>query len=78
MPLAPDVTEIAFAVGAGDLIAAVPPAADFPPHVARLPRVAPNDAEGILALRPDLVLATTAGNDPRVVQRLRQLGTRVC
>jgi iron complex transport system substrate-binding protein len=78
VPLAPDVTEMAFAVGAGDLIVAVPPAADFPPDVARLPRVAPNDAEAILALRPDLVFATTAGNDPRVVQRLRQLGTRVC
>jgi len=78
VPLAPDVTEIAFAVGAGGLIVAVPAAADFPPGVARLPRVAPNDAEAILALRPDLVFATTAGNDPRVVQRLRQLGTRVC
>ncbi|HVN31980.1 MAG TPA: helical backbone metal receptor [Thermoanaerobaculaceae bacterium] len=78
VPLAPDVTELAFAVGAGGLIVAAPPAADFPPEVARLPRVAPNDAEAILALRPDIVLATTAGNDPRVVQRLRQLGTRVC
>ena len=78
VPLAPDVTEIAFAVAGGGLIVAVPPAADFPPDVARLPRVTPNDAEEILALRPDLVFATTAGNDPRVVQRLRQLGTRVC
>ncbi|OFV82423.1 MAG: hypothetical protein A2Y78_08120 [Acidobacteria bacterium RBG_13_68_16] len=78
VPLAPDVTEMAFAVGAGGLIVAVPPAADFPPDVTRLPRVAPNDAEAILALRPDLVFATTAGNDPRVVQRLRRLGIRVC
>jgi iron complex transport system substrate-binding protein len=76
--LAPDVTELAFAVGAGSLVVAVPPAADFPPEVAALPRVAPNDAEAIVAFRPDMVLATTAGNDPRVVQRLRQLGERVC
>jgi iron complex transport system substrate-binding protein len=76
--LAPDVTELAFAVGAGHLVVAVPHAADFPPEAVGLPRVAPNDAEAVLALRPDLVLATTAGNDPRVVQRLRQLGTRVC
>jgi iron complex transport system substrate-binding protein len=78
LPLAPDVTELAFAVGAGNLVVAATPAADFPPDVARLPRVAPNDAEAILALMPDIVLATTAGNDPRVVQRLRQLGARVC
>jgi len=78
VPLAPDVTELAFAVGAGNLVVAVPPAADFPLEAAGLPRVAPNDAEAIVALRPDVVLATTAGNDPRVVQRLRQLGTRVC
>jgi len=78
VPLAPDVTELAFAAGAGSLVAAVPVAADYPTEIARLPRVAPNDAEAIVALRPDVVLATTAGNDPRVVQRLRQLGTRVC
>jgi ABC-type Fe3+-hydroxamate transport system substrate-binding protein len=78
VPLAPDVTELAFAVGAGSLVVAVPPAADFPPGVAALARVAPGDAEAVIAQRPDLVLATTAGNDPRTVQRLRQLGTRVC
>ena len=76
--LAPDVTELAFAVGAGNLVVAVPYAADFPPEAVGLPRVAPNDAEAVLALKPDLVLATTAGNDPQIVQRLRQLGTRVC
>jgi iron complex transport system substrate-binding protein len=78
VPLAPDVTEIAFAVGAGGRVVAVIPAADYPPAVRSLPRVRPDDAEAILALQPDLVLATTAGNDPRIVSRLRQLGTRVC
>jgi ABC-type Fe3+-hydroxamate transport system substrate-binding protein len=78
VPLAPDVTELAFAVGAGDLVVAVPAAADFPPEVAGLPRLAPNDAEAVIALKPDVVLATTAGNDPRMVLRLRQLGARVC
>jgi iron complex transport system substrate-binding protein len=78
VPLAPDVTELAFALGAGEKVVAVTAAADFPPEVARLPRIAPGDAEAILALKPDLVLATTAGNDMRVIERLRQLGTRVC
>jgi len=76
--LAPDVTELAFAVGAGGLVVAVGEAADFPPAATRLPHVAPGDAEAIVALRPDLVLATTAGNDPRLIGRLRDLGIRVC
>jgi len=78
VPLAPDVTELAFALGTGPLVVAVTPAADFPPEVARLPRVPAGDAEAILAARPDLVLATTAGNDLRVIERLRQFGIRVC
>jgi iron complex transport system substrate-binding protein len=78
VPLAPDVKELAFALGAGGIVVAVTPAADFPPEVARLPRVSVGDAEAILAARPDLVLATTAGNDLRVIERLRQLGIRVC
>jgi ABC-type Fe3+-hydroxamate transport system substrate-binding protein len=78
VPLAPDVTELAFAVGAGPLVVAVPPAANFPPAAARLPRVSPTDAEAIVALAPDMVFATTAGNDPSVVRRLRELGIRVC
>ncbi len=77
MPLAPDVTELAFALGAGGSVVAVPSAADYPAEARHLPRVTPGDAEAILALRPDLVLATTAGTDPRTVERLRELGTRV-
>ncbi len=56
---------------------AAPAAADFPPEAKRLPRVAPTDLEAIVALRPDLVLATTAGTDPRAVARLREIGIRV-
>jgi len=74
----PDVTELAFAVGAGAQVVAVPPAADFPEQVVRLPRVAPGEVESIVAARPDLVLASTAGGDPRVVERLAELGVRVC
>ena len=76
--LAPDVTEIAYAIGAGTSLVAAPRAADWPPDALRLPRVDPDDVEAIVARAPDLVLATTAGNDPRVVDRLRQLGVEVC
>ena len=77
VPLAPDVTELAFALGGGDLVAAVPAAADHPPEVKRLPRFRQEDVEAILSLHPDLVLATTAGINARVSERLRELGTRV-
>ncbi|MFH1175914.1 MAG: helical backbone metal receptor [Acidobacteriota bacterium] len=73
LPLAPDVTELAFALGAGSRVIAAPPHGDYPPAAALLPRVDPGDTEAIVALRPDLVLATTAGNDPRVVTQLIRL-----
>ena len=76
--LAPDVTELAFALGAGDLVVAAPAAADYPAPARGLRRVDPGDVEAIISLRPDLVLATTAGSDARVIERLRELGTRVC
>ncbi|MGE5235679.1 MAG: ABC transporter substrate-binding protein [Acidobacteriota bacterium] len=75
--LAPDVVELVFALGAGARVVAVPRAADFPPAARTLPHVGPADIEDILAARPDLVVATTAGNDPLVIARLRDLGMRV-
>lgn len=75
--LAPDVTEIVFAIGAGDRVVAVGPTCDFPPAAASRPRVGPADPEAIVATRPDLVIASTAGNEPRVVARLRDIGVRV-
>ncbi len=77
MTLAPDVTELAFALGLGDFVVCDSAAADFPAPARLLPHVADNDPESIVACRPDLVLATAAGNDPRVVAQLRRLGLRV-
>jgi iron complex transport system substrate-binding protein len=76
--LAPDVTELAYAIGAGDLVIAAPAAADYPPAARVLAHLNPDDVEAVLARSPDLVLASTAGNDPRVIARLRQLGIAVC
>lgn len=72
--LAPDVTELVFAVGAGALLPSAPRSADFPPEAQRLPRFDEGSIESIVAQRPDLVVATTAGTDPRTVDRLRELG----
>jgi ABC-type Fe3+-hydroxamate transport system substrate-binding protein len=76
--LAPDVTELAYALGVGPLLVGVPSAADYPPAARVVPRIDPADVESVLARSPDLVLATTAGNDPGVVDRLRRLGVAVC
>lgn len=75
--LAPDVTELVFALGGGAMVPAVPRSADFPPEAGALPRFDENDAEAVVALRPDLVVATTAGTDLRTVERLRELGVEV-
>jgi len=57
--LAPNLTEIAFALGAGDKIVGVTKYDDHPPAVEKLPRVGgfvDPSLEGILALEPDLVV----------------------
>lgn len=74
--LAPDVAELAFALGLGKEVVAVGPAVNYPPEASSLPHLATLDLEAVLATRADLVLATTAGTDPRLVQRLRDLGHR--
>jgi iron complex transport system substrate-binding protein len=58
--LVPSATEMLFAMGAGDRVAAVSSYDRFPPEVERLPRVGAlvdPDLERILSLRPDLVIA---------------------
>lgn len=74
--LAPSVTEVAFEAGAGDLVVGVTDADDYPLRVGTLPRIQalPVDLEAIVALRPDLVLASDEVNDPRDADRLAALG----
>jgi iron complex transport system substrate-binding protein len=78
--LAPSLTEVAYAVGAGDRLVAVTDNCDFPPEVAGKPRIGgiynPN-FEAILSARPDLVLATTEGNREEHLRRLLALGLAV-
>lgn len=77
LALAPDVTELVFALDAGELLTAVPHSADHPKPVHSMVRFDEKSAEEIVALRPDLVVATTAGTDPRLVSQLRSLGLTV-
>ena len=78
--LSPHLAELAYSAGAGDRLVGVVEFSDFPPPVAKLPRVGDAfrvDYEAVAALKPDLILAWTSGNPPETVQRLRDLGFRV-
>ena len=77
--LAPHATELLFAAGAGDDVVGVLSPADWPPEAANRPRVGDSGAinlEGILALRPDLVV-TWPYLAPTQVERLRAMGIPV-
>lgn len=78
--LAPSLTEIAFAVGAGPQVVGVTDYCDYPPESAALPRIGGFTTPGVervLALRPDLVLATRDGNSPAAVHSLMSLNIAV-
>jgi iron complex transport system substrate-binding protein len=78
--IAPHLTEIAFAVGAGSKLVAVSEYSDYPPEAGRLPRIGDGarvDIERILTLKPDLVLAWKSGNQAGDIARLERLGIPV-
>jgi iron complex transport system substrate-binding protein len=77
--LAPNLTEIVFALGAGDRLVGVSEYSDFPPEARRIPRVGglEVDAEKVAALKPDLVLAVAEGNARGAVQALGAAGLPV-
>jgi len=78
--LAPHLTELLFAAGAGDKVIAAVDYSDYPPAARRLPRVgdaAHLDLERIVALDPDLVIAWKSGISQEVIARLRKLGFNV-
>jgi iron complex transport system substrate-binding protein len=78
--LAPNITEILFAVGAGGNIVGVAEYSDYPPEASKLPLVGtyikPN-IERIISLRPDLVIATADGEKKAEIRRLADLGIPV-
>lgn len=78
--LAPHITELVYAVGAGDKLVAVSDYSDYPAEAQLLPSVNSFSAlniEAILALKPDLVLAWRSGNPASDLLRLQQFGVRV-
>jgi iron complex transport system substrate-binding protein len=78
--LAPNVTEMLFAIGLKDEIVGVTDFCNYPPAALEKPRIGgyynPN-MEAILSLAPDLVVATPDGYSRERVEKLDQAGTSV-
>jgi iron complex transport system substrate-binding protein len=78
--LAPNLTELVFAAGAGERLVGAARFSDFPPEARPIPRVgdaARIDLERIVALRPQLVLGWKSGNQAGDIERLGRLGYAV-
>lgn len=74
--LSPNLTEMLFAIGAGERVVGTDDFSNFPRAVRALPKVGgmqPN-IEKIAALRPDLVVASTEGNQPNLAPALQAAG----
>lgn len=70
--LSPNLTEMAYAVGAGDRLVGADDFSNYPASALKLPKVGgmqPN-LEKIVSLKPDLVLASTEGNHPNLAPAL--------
>jgi ABC-type Fe3+-hydroxamate transport system substrate-binding protein len=76
LSLAPNLTEAVFAVGAGGRLAGASQADTYPPAAAALPRFStfPLDHERLVALEPDLLLATDQINAPSDAEPFARLG----
>ena len=78
--LAPNITELVFAAGAGDRLVGVSEYSDYPDAARSIPRIGGGsgiDLEAVVALAPDLVITWQSGNPSQPVDRLRQLGFKV-
>ena len=75
LSLAPSVTEMLYAIGAGERVVGVTPFCDFPPEAKLKPKVGyirPN-LEAIVALKPDLILAPREFIRTDLIGKLEQL-----
>ena len=78
--LSPHLTELLFAVGAGEQLVGVDSASDYPPAVQNRPRIGDFSRvnfERVLALKPGLVLVWVGGNRPADIHGLKKMGLPV-
>jgi iron complex transport system substrate-binding protein len=78
--LAPSLTELVYAAGAGDKLVGVVDYSDYPPQADLLPVVGRFnllDVERIVELQPDLIIAWRSGNPRSSISQLKNLGLTV-
>jgi iron complex transport system substrate-binding protein len=78
--LSPHITELLFDAGAGERIVGVDDMSDYPPAVARIARVGePSalDVEGLLKLKPTLIVLWDSGTPPRRKEELKRLNLQL-
>lgn len=78
--LAPSITELVYAAGAGAQLAAVARFSDYPAAATALPQIGDAssiDVERVMALKPDLVIGWKSGNRVADIARLERLGFKV-
>ena len=74
------ITEIVFALGAGERVVGVDASSSFPEEAEQLPKVAYHrrlSAEGVLSLEPTLVIATTEAGPPEAIEQIESAGPTV-
>jgi iron complex transport system substrate-binding protein len=74
--LAPHLTELAYAAGAGEQMVGTVQYSDHPAEAQRLPRIGDSfrvDLERLLALRPTVVLAWQGGTPVAIIEQVRRL-----
>ncbi|MEL7128548.1 MAG: ABC transporter substrate-binding protein, partial [Pseudomonadota bacterium] len=75
-----DVTEIVYALGAGDQVIATDSTSVYPPEAAQTPKVGyvrQLSAEGVLSLEPDLILISGAAGPDTALEQIRASGVPV-
>jgi len=78
--LSPNITELLYAVGAGDKLVGVSNQSDYPAAAKSIPEIggiAGLDLERIVMLKPDLVIAWRSGNAVADIDKLEKLGLPV-
>lgn len=78
--LAPHVTELLYAAGAGDRVVGAVAYSDYPAAAKKLPRVGSYNAvdlEAIIALRPDLIVAWQSANPTAALEKFQAMGIPV-
>lgn len=74
------VTEIVYALGSGAEVIAVDSSSVYPEAATKLPQVGYQrslSAEGVLSMKPSLILASTEAGPPQVIAQLKESGARL-